>query len=102
MSGSLTVPIMSVSGSLAATGATDAIKISKPFNFVLSGAWVGSVALEATVDDTTWVNCVMPDGTASAFTINGFYAVPNVWQQGVLFRLNFTRTSGTVVWGVSR
>lgn len=103
MSGSGLLPIFSASGSLAATGSTEAFYIAAPFNFTLSGTWGGSVALEASTDGgTTWVNCVMPDGSASAFTINGFYAVPNVWQQGVQFRLTFTRTSGTVDWKVSQ
>ena len=103
MSGNLTAPIFSATGSLAATGSTDGFAMSGPFNFTLSGTWVGTVATEASVDGgVTWVNCIMPDGTASAFAINGFYAAPNVWQRGVLFRLTFTRTSGTVVWSISR
>ncbi len=92
-----------VSGSLAATGSTAGFELSSPFNFTLSGTWVGSVALEASTDGgTTWVNCVLPDGANNAWTANGFYAVPNVWQQGVQFRLTFTRTSGTVDWRVSQ
>jgi hypothetical protein len=103
MSGSLTKPKFSASGSLAATGSTDGYALAGPFNFTLSGTWVGTVALEATVDNgATWVNCVMPDGSASAFGINGFYAVPDVWQRGVLFRLTFTRTSGTAAWSISQ
>ena len=102
MSGSGLLPIFSASGSLAATGSTEAFYIAAPFNFTLSGTWVGSVALEASTDGgATWVNAVLSDGTNNAWTANGFYAVPNVWQQGVLFRLTFTRTSGTLDWRVS-
>lgn len=103
MSGSGLIPIFSKSGTLASTSSSDALQFSSRFNITLSGTWVGSVALEGSTDEgATWVNCVMPDGTASAFTINGLYAVPNVWQKGVQFRLTFTRTSGTVAWTLSQ
>jgi hypothetical protein len=103
MSGSGTNPLFNVSGSLAATGSSESFKISKPFNLTLSGTWVGTVALEASTDGgTTFVNCPMPDGTASAFAINGLYPAPNVFQQNVRFRVTFTRTSGTVEWRFSR
>lgn len=103
MSGNLTAPLFSANGTLSATGSTDGFAMSGPFNFILSGTWDGSVALEASADGgATWVNCILPDGTASAFIINGFYAAPNVWQRGVLFRLTFTRTSGTLKWRFGR
>ena len=103
MSGTGLAPIFSKSGTLAATGSGEAILFSRPFNLTLSGTWVGSVALEASTDGgATFVNVVKPDGTASAFTINGLYAVPNVWQTGVLFRVTFTRTSGTLAWTLSQ
>lgn len=103
MSGTGINPIFSMSGSLAATGSSESFRFSRPFNLTLSGTWVGTVALEASTDHgVTFVNCVMPDGTASAFTINGFYPAPNVFQDGVRFRVTFTRTSGRLEWRFSQ
>jgi hypothetical protein len=48
------------------------------------------------------VNCLLPDLTANGITTNGMIAVPHVYEDGVLFRLTFTRTSGTVEWRMSR
>lgn len=103
MSGSGLAPTFYKAGTLAATGSSEAFQFSRPFNMTLSGTWVGTVALEASTDGgATFVNCVMPDATASAFTINGLYAVPNVFQLGVLYRATFTRTSGTLAWAFSQ
>lgn len=103
MSSAGLAPGFSANGSLAATGSSIGYQFSQPFNLTLSGTWVGTVALEASTDGgTTYVNCIMPDGTASAFTINGFRPVPNIYQRGVLYRVTFTRTSGTVDWRLSR
>ena len=103
MSGSGLQPVFSKSGTLAATGSSEGFQFSKPFNLTLSGTWVGSVALEASTDGgTTYVNCVRPDGTLSAFTTNGLIPVVNVMEVGVLFRVTFTRTSGTLGWRFSQ
>lgn len=52
-----------VSGSLDATGSGDWTTMDGPFHIVISGTWVGSWALEASMDGgTTALNCVMPDG----------------------------------------
>ena len=89
------------SGSLAATGSSDGIRLSEPFNVILSGTWVGSVALEASGDSgATWVNCLTTDGVANGFTTNGHFVAPNVVGDALLFRLTFTRTSGTVNWRI--
>ena len=89
------------SGSLAATGSSDGIRLSERFNVILSGTWVGSVALESSADSgTTWVNCLTADAAANAFTTNGHFVVPNVVGDALLFRLTFTRTSGTVAWRI--
>ena len=102
MSGSGLLPIFSASGSLAATGSTEAFYIAAPFNITVSGTWVGSWALEVSTDGgVTWVNAVLSDGSNNAWTSNGFWAIPNVWQKGALFRITFTRTSGTLNWRVS-
>lgn len=103
MSGSGLAPYFAASGTLGASGSTPWFALSEPFNIMLSGAWVGSVALEATPDGgTTAVNCVLPDGTPSAFTANGLLTAPHVWERALQFRLTFTRTSGTLGWRISR
>lgn len=103
MSGTVVSPVFSASGSLAATGSTDAFSIARPFNITVSGTWVGSWALEVSTDGgVTWVNAVLSDGSNNAWTSNGFWAIPNVWQRGVRFRLTFTRTSGTLEWRISQ
>lgn len=92
-----------VSGTLDATGSGSGQVIADPFYLVLSGTWVGSVALEASADSgSTWVNCLLPDGTANAFTTNGYIAVPNVFGRSTQWRVTFTRTSGTVAWRMFR
>lgn len=91
------MPSFNKSFSLAATGSSEGFRISGPFHVVLSGTWVGTVALEALVDgETAWANCLLPDATANAFTTTGLIAVPNVFGDGIQFRVTFTRTSGTV------
>ena len=91
------------SGSLAATGSTIGYRIAEGCNIVLSGTWVGSVAVEALPDGgTAWVNCLQADGSANAYTTNGLIVLPNVFGDGTQFRLTFTRTSGTVEWRLYR
>lgn len=103
MSGTLVTPVFDKAGAaLAATGSTPSFTFSRPFNITISGTWVGSWALEKQAPDGSWVNCVLPDGSLSAWTTNGFWAIPNVWQNGVTYRITFTQTSGTLEWEVSR
>ena len=103
MSGTGLAPFFTATDTLAASGSSPSFQFSAPFNLTLSGTWAGTVAVEASVDGgATFVNCVMPDGSPSAFTINGFYPAVNVFQNGVLYRLTFPRTSGTLVWTLSR
>lgn len=102
MSGSGLVPSFSASGTLAASGATDWFQLSEPFNIMLWGTWSGSVAVERKAPDGSAINCVMPDGTPSAFTANGVIAAPNVWERGAEYRLNATMSSGSLNWRISR
>lgn len=94
---------MLASGSLAATGSSDPFEAFQPFNITISGTWVGTWALEKlAANGTDWVNCVLPDGSLSAWATNGFWAVANNdFQHRASFRITFTRTSGTLVWEVS-
>lgn len=89
------------SGSIAAPGAaSDRIAPrGRPFMFALAGTWAGTVALEVSGDfGATWHNCLMPDGTASAFATNGARSVPNVYGRDAIFRLNPSLASGTLQW----
>jgi hypothetical protein len=92
-----------ISGSLAATGSTEGHAIAEPFYIEVSGTWVGTWALEARASSSSaWVNCLNPDGTNNAFAGNGRVAVPNVYGDLSLFRITFTRTSGTLEWRLFR
>jgi hypothetical protein len=91
------------SGTLDASGSSDALVIDEPFYIVLSGTWTGTVALEASADGgETFVNCLLPDGSPSAFTTNGLIAVPHVFGRATIFRLTFTHASGTLAWRLFR
>lgn len=91
--------VFNYSGSLAASGSTAGERISQPFNIAISGTWVGYWKLEASADNgATWLNCLLPDGTENVFSLPGLVAVPNVFGDATLFRLTFTRTSGTLEW----
>jgi hypothetical protein len=90
---------MALAFSLAATGSTaDPWVADGPFNINIGGTWTGSWALERARPGTTaWFNCVLPDGTPSAFTNNGSFAVPNIFGvEPFLYRVTFTRASGTL------
>ena len=103
MSGSGLAPRFAVSGSLAGTGATAGFALSSPFNVTVTGTWEGSWSLERSADEgVTWANCLLPDGTPNAFVTNGAWAVPNVWERGMQYRISFTRTSGTLNWRISQ
>jgi hypothetical protein len=89
---------MATEFSLAATGSSsDPYRTNRPFNLTIRGTWVGTWALERSVPGSgVWDNCVMPDGSPSAFTTNGAFAVPNVFADDFEWRVTFTRTSGTL------
>ena len=91
--------VFNYSGSLAASGSTVGERISQPFNIAISGTWVGTWALEALPNGATaWVNCLQSDGSQNSYSSNGLITVPNVFGDDMLFRLTFTRTSGTLEW----
>jgi hypothetical protein len=91
-----------VSGSLASTSNGTGATMPGPFNLWFGGTWSGTAALEASADGgTTYVNCLWPDGSVNAYTRNGLIAVPNIYEDGVLYRVAFTRTSGTLEWRMS-
>lgn len=90
--------------SLGATGSSPGWLAAGPFNLTIRGTWVGMWALERAASGTgVWDNCVMPDGSPSAFTGNGAYVVSNVvGNDAYEYRVTFTRTSGTLTGEFSR
>ena len=91
-------------GSLASTSSAEGFERFGEFTLTLSGTFVGSIALEArpvAPSGGTWV-AVATDGagTASAFTAPCRVIVTEP-EQGIEYRVTFTRTSGTVVWRMS-
>jgi hypothetical protein len=90
---------MALAFSLAASGSSpDPFVADGPFNINIRGTWVGTWALERSLPGSgVWDNCVLPDGSPSAFTGNGAFAVENVFgQEKYQYRVTFTRTSGTL------
>jgi hypothetical protein len=89
---------MATTFSLAASGSSpDPYIANGPFNFTIRGTWSGSWALERAVPGSgVWDNCALPDGSPSAFTNNGAFAVRNVFGEPFAYRITFTRVSGTL------
>lgn len=91
------------SGSLSATGAGDVFTAAgtsaglSRFNVTLSGTWVGSAALERSFDGTTWYPVTRSDFTAAVFT-EACSLVIEEPEAGTRYRVNFTRTSGTLAY----
>lgn len=90
--------------SLAATGSSPGWEAAGPFNLTIRGTWSGTWALERSTPGTgVWDNCVMPDGSPSAFTGNGAYVIKNVvGTDPYAYRVTFTRVSGTLLGEFSR
>ncbi len=92
------------SGSLAATGSSSSFERFGEFSLTLDGTFVGSVALESrpiAPSGGTWVaESTDGAGTASAFTAP-CRVIVTALEQGIEYRVTFTRTSGTVNWRMS-
>lgn len=94
---------ISKSGSLAATGSSEACQVDRPFYLVLSGTWTGTVVLEASLDGgATWVAFSKPDLSATSWTTNICAPILAAYGRDVLFRVTFTRTGGTLNWRIIR
>lgn len=91
---------MGMAFSLAATGSSPGWKADGPFNINIGGTWSGSWALERAKPGTnTWYNCVLSDGSPSAWTTSGSWSVPNGYgngSDGWVYRITLTWTSGTL------
>lgn len=88
-------------GTLAgAGGTTPAHRLPGLCMVALGGTWTGSVAVEGSSDGgTTWLNCLAADFSASAITVPGMIALPDIPEDTrMVFRLNATLISGTLEW----
>lgn len=80
-----------VTGTLSATGQTAACH-GRKIDIILTGTWVGTVALQRKVDASTWLDC------GEAWTANDAYVVDGVTPGD--YRLDWTRTSGSLVYNL--
>lgn len=85
-----------ISGTLDATGVSENAYFSGWFALTLAGTWTGTAVLQAAYDGTNFVT-VSTDGTgtAASYTTNCRVAVFEPLR-GVLYRVSFTRSSGTL------
>lgn len=94
-----TIAGRAVSGALTATGTIGPYQpIAKsPFNIFITGTFVGAIALERSLDGTTYTAVTSPDLSAQAiFTAPATFTVTEP-DAAVLYRLNCTAyTSGTI------
>lgn len=80
---------------LAATGPGTAITVQNGW-LQLSGTWVGTVNLQSGPNpDASWSNITDATGAALSFTGNVNCPIDNAIPMSM--RVNFTRTSGTLV-----
>jgi hypothetical protein len=81
----------------AATGQSATAKVFGTFNIAIWGTFVGTVALERTLDGTNWV-AVATDGTGSAASYTSAVSVTGLEVESeVSYRFNCTAySSGTI------
>lgn len=87
--------MLSMSDTVAATGASDAITITKG-RVQVTGTWEGTVNVQTSVDEqSSFANEYDPNsGAEYAFTENFNFIIDNEYPTPT--RIYFTRTSGTV------
>lgn len=80
-----------VSGAAAASGQSPVIKSNRgtTFNVSLFGTWTGSVQVQRSFNGTTWLDV----GSPHTANIETTVSEP---EKGVSYRLNITRTTGTI------
>lgn len=92
------------SGDLTATGASETfLNAGKDFNVSVRGTFVGTVTLDRSFDGgSNWFVCSSDSaGTAASWTAP-FSVVVSDREENTLYRLSFTRTSGTVTYRISQ
>lgn len=83
------------SGTLDATGNSGTVNMRGKFNISFSGTWTGTAALQRSFDGgTSWL-------TVYSTTSNAEQIGEEVEEQ-VLYRVGFTRSSGTLAYRISR
>ena len=90
-------------GSIAATGAQAAVTVQGAFNILLSGPFVASVAVQASLDGgTVYVPETDMLGQPAVLTQPGLYLF-TAPEAGTVVRLNCTGfTSGPIGWRISQ
>lgn len=98
--------MISSSTPLVADGSTAAITLGprpgpEPFLLVLRGTWGGgTIKLQATVDDTNWVDCKDDSGTAITYTAD--CAVGLNLPPGAKYRLTLSgSTAPSLTWAIT-
>lgn len=91
----------SVSATLNASGngAVFNPSLGVPVRLLLTGTWVGSVAVQRSDDGgTTWSGLTIVAGPWAVFTANCNEEIEESYHDQVRYRVVFTRTSGSVTY----
>ena len=89
------------SGSLSASGTAGSFspQAGRPVYLTLTGTWAGTVQVEITRDGgTTWAPMTALGAAWARFTGNCDEMVDDPSTNAVTYRINFTRTSGTLTY----
>jgi len=86
-----------VSGDLAATGNSDSAVFAGHFNVTLTGTWTGTALLQRSFDTgSTWSTASVDGAGTNASYTGNVSVVAFEPERNVLYRINFTRSSGTL------
>ena len=91
--------MLNIQSSVAATGQSTEVKAARGvLAITLSGTWAGTAAIQRSLDGgSNWHTVVKDsDGNLAEYTANGSFNVA-VTQPSEQWRVDFTRTSGTLV-----
>lgn len=83
-----------VTGTLAATGASDELGPCKAVHISITGTWAGTVKAQRSLDGTNWVD--LPNASWTANVETQF----QIGVRPIIFRLDWTRVSGSLVYTV--
>lgn len=89
-----------VSASLAATGQSDAFtaQAGRPVRVRLSGTWAGTAKVQRSDDGgSNWFDMTVNGSAWASFTANCNEEVDDPSRPDIQYRINFTRSSGTLV-----
>ena len=92
-----------VSGSLASSTQSSTFQTEGPglVSVALSGTWVGTAKVQRSYDrGTTWRDMTVGGSTWASFTANCDEPVDEAARAGIQYRIDFTRTSGTLVYSL--